>query len=108
MRKLDLRDYQSTRKIRGGDGEMVEITVPYKVKDSVLNIMFLPRLELRGAELVKQNVLAIKIEQSGDDVMLEEAEYDRIVVAANAYPGQSRSDVELIDRILNQTPEIET
>jgi hypothetical protein len=106
MRKLDLRDYQVTQKVRGGDGEPIEITASYNVKDSVLNIMFLPDLRLQGAELVRQNVLAIKIEQSGDEVMLEEEEYQRVKKAAENYKAQGRADVELIDRILNKTPEI--
>lgn len=106
MRKLDLRSYEVTQKVRGGNGEIIELTAPYNVKDSVLNIMFLPSLGLKGAELVRQNVLAIKIEQAEEDVMLEESEYDRVKAAAEDYPAQSRADVEFIDRILNQTPEI--
>ena len=105
MRKLDLRNYPTTQKVLI-KGELSDIAGQYMVKDSILNIMFLPALELRGAELVKQNILAIKIEQSEDEVELEEAEYERIVRAANVYPGQSRADVELIDRILNKTLEI--
>jgi len=107
MRKLDLRDYQVTQKVRGGDGGLVEVSAPYKVKDSILNIMFLPALELRGAALVKQNVLAMKIEQCEEEVILEEEEYERVKAAAMVYPGQSRADVGLIDRILNQTPQLE-
>jgi hypothetical protein len=106
MRTLDLTDYQVTQKARSGSGELIEITAPYMVKDSILNIMFLPSLGLRGAELVRQNVLAIKIEQSDGQVLLEEEEYDRVKKAAEAYTAQSRADVELIDRILNQTLEI--
>jgi len=107
MRRLDLRNYQVTQKVRTGSGEVREITAPYMVKDSILNIMFLPELRLKGAELVRQNILAMKIEQSGDSVLLEDAEYERIKTAAENYTAQGRHDVELIDRILNQTPEIE-
>ncbi len=115
MRKLNLRDYQYTKKVATPENEIIEATLPYMVKDSILEIMFGAALQLRGAELVKQNVLAIKIEQvqqpEDDDaeyvVMLEDAEYDRIVDAADAYPAKSRADVEMIDRILNQTPKIE-
>jgi len=106
MRKLDLRNYQWTQKVRGGDGEIIEVTAPYNVKDSVLNIMFLPALKLQGAALVRQNVLAMKIEQCEEEVLLEEEEYGRVKAAAEAYPAQSRADVELIDRILNKTPEV--
>ena len=106
MRKLDLRNYQYTQKVQNPVKGIEEITLPYMVKDSILNIMFLPSLGLQGAALVKQNVLAIKIEQSKDEVMLEEEEYQRVRAAAEKYVAQSRADVELIDRILNQTPEI--
>lgn len=106
MRKLDLRNYETTQKVRNGSGEIIEITAPYMVKDSILNIMFLPSLGLQGAELVRQNVLAIKIEQCEEEVMLEEAEYARIKTAAERYVAQSRADVEFIDRILNKTSEV--
>ncbi len=106
MRKLNLKNYQWKQKVLGGDMKVKEITAPYQVKDSILNIMFLPALALRGAELVKQNVLAIKIEQAKDSILLEDEEYERLKKAAEAYPGQSRADVELIDRILNKTPEV--
>ena len=106
MRKLDLTDYQYTQKVQNPVRGVEEVTLPYLVKDSILNIMFLPDLRLQGAELVRQNILAIKIEQSTDFVMLEEEEYERVKKAAESYKAQSRADVELIDRILNKTPEI--
>ena len=107
MRKLDLRNYQYTQKIQNPvKGSIDEVSLPYLVKDSILNIMFLPSLGLQGATLVRQNVLAIKIEQSKDEVMLEEEEYQRVKAAAEKYVAQSRADVELIDRILNQTVEV--
>ena len=107
MRKLDLRNYQYTQRIQNPvNGGIEGITLPYLVKDSILNILFLPVLGLRGAALVKQNVLAIKIEQADGEIQLEEEEYQRVKTAAENYVAQSRADVELIDRILNQTPEI--
>ena len=108
MRKLNLRDYQYTQKVQNPVlGSVEEVSLPYLVKDSILNILFLPSLGLQGAALVRQNVLAIKIEQSEDEVMLEEEEYQRVKKAAETYKAQSRADVQLIDRILNQTPEVE-
>lgn len=106
MRKLDLRNYQYTEKVQNPIKGIEEITLPYMVKDSILNIMFLPSLGLQGAALVRQNVLAIKIEQSEDEVLLEEEEYQRVKKAAESYVAQSRADVQLIDRILNQTLEV--
>ena len=106
MRKRDLRNYQYTQKVQNPVKGIEEITLPYLVKDSILNILFLPDLRLQGAELVRQNILAIKVEQSEEEVILEEEEYQRIKKAAEAYKAQGRADVELIDRILNKTPEI--
>jgi len=107
MRKLDLRNYQYTEKVQNPMKGIEEITLPYMVKDSILNVMFLPSLGLQGAALVKQNVLAMKIEQCEYEVILEEEEYQRVKAAAEKYVAQSRADVELIDRILNKTMEIE-
>lgn len=108
MRKLDLTDYQFTRKVQNPvTGGVTEVALPVLVKDSILNVLFNPALKLMGAALIRQNVLAMKIEQSGDDVLLEEEEYGRVVEAINNYPAQQRSDVQLVDRILNQTPQVE-
>ena len=106
MRNLDLTDYQATQKVLGGNGELIETTGPYPVKDSILNLMFLPSLGLQGAEAVRQQVLAHKIEKANGEILLEEAEYERIKNAVEKYSVRNRHDVTLVDRILNQTPEI--
>ena len=106
MRNLNLRSYETKQKVQGGNGQPIEIDGDFNVKDSTLTILFLPALKLTGAALVKQNVLAIKIEQAGDEVILEEEEYERVVAAIEVYPAQGRIDVEFVDRILNQTPKI--
>jgi len=107
MRKLDLRDYQVTHKtVNPITGKAEEITYPFQVKDSLLNVLFLPSLKLMGAALVRQNILAMKIERAGDDVMLEEEEYQRLKTAVENYPARSRADVTLVDRVLNHTPEV--
>ena len=102
MRKINLKDYTVTTKVpdRMKPGELVEAAFPYRVKDSILNLMFIRELQLSGAELVKQNVLAIKLEQcKDDDILLEDAEYDRIRKAFDTFKGFSRNDVELVRRI---------
>jgi len=102
MRKLNLKDY--TVKIKVPDnmnpGQAIEIESPYYFKDSILNLMFIRELQLSGAELVKQNVLAIKLEQCKDDeILLEEDEYQRIKRAVDVFKGFNRNDVELVTRI---------
>ena len=108
MRKLNLKSYEYSQTVRNPiTGQSNEMKLNYSVKDSVLNILFLPALRLMGAALVKQNVLAIKIETcEKDEIELNEDEWKLILAAVNAYPAQGRMDVEFIDRILNQTPEV--
>ena len=102
MRKLNLKNY--TVKIKTPDkmrpGHELDAEFPYRVKDSILNLMFIRELQLSGAELVKQNVLAIKLETCKDDeILLEEDEYQRIKKAVDAFRGFNRNDVELVTRI---------
>ena len=107
MRKLNLEDYMVTGKVRGGDGNPVDVTAPYHVKDSILNLMFIRDLQLSGAELVKQNVLAMKLEQCKDsEILLEDEEYQRIKKAIDTFRGFSRNDVELVRRV-NEAEKVE-
>ena len=102
MRKLNLKDYNVKVKVpdQMNLGEMIEAEVPYPFKDSILNLLFIPALQLGGAELVKQNVLAMKLEQcKGDEILLEDEEYKRIKKAIDTFKGFGRKDVELITRI---------
>jgi hypothetical protein len=110
MRKLDLTDYQVTGRVKGSDGNLVDIAAPYHVKDSILNLMFIRELQLSGAELVKQNVLAMKLENCKDDeVLLEDEEYNRIKKAIDTFRGFNRNDVELVRRINEaEVVEVET
>jgi len=106
MRKLNLRSYEITEKVMGGSGELIEVTAPYNVKDSVINVMFMPAVGLQGVELVRQNKLAMKIEECEDEVLLEEDEYQRVKTAVELFKSPSRAHVQFVDRILNQTPEV--
>lgn len=100
MRKLNLKDYQVKQKVLGGDGKPIEIEGSYHVKDSILNLMFIRDLQLSGAELVKQNVLAIKLETcKEDEILLEDEEYQRIKKAVDIFKGFVRNDVEFVTRI---------
>jgi len=102
MRKINLADYSV--KVRAPDqmnpGKMIEGELPYRVKDAILNLMFIPALQLGGAELVRQNVLANKIEQcKEDEILLEDEEYARIKKAIDTFKGFGRNEVELVTRI---------
>ena len=100
MRKLNLANYTITMKEKTPLGEIVDAQYPYHVKDSILNLLFIPDLQLSGAELVKQNVLAMKLEQcKEDEILLEEEEYQRIKKAVDTFRGFDRNAVELVTRI---------
>ncbi len=102
MRKLNLKDYMVKVKVpdKMNPGETIDAEYPYKFKDSLLNLMFIKELQLSGAELVKQNVLAVKLEQCKDDeILLEEAEWGQLTKAVETFKGFTRNDVELVTRI---------
>jgi len=102
MRKLKIADYLVKIKVpdKMVPGKMIEAEYPFHVKDSILNLMFSPDLKLSGADTVRQNVLAMKIEACQDDeIMLENEEYLRIKKAFDVFRGFNRNDVELIRRI---------
>ncbi len=109
MRKLNLKDYtvKMTVPDKLNPGMMIDAELPYHFKDSILNLLFTPDLQLSGAELVKQNVLAMKLEQcKEDEILLEDAEYSRIKLAVDTFKGFGRNDVELVTRI-NEAGEVE-
>jgi len=81
-------------------GQEIVTEFPYRVKDSILNLMFIRELQLSGAELVKQNVLAMKLETCKDnEILLEDEEYNRIKKAIDTFKGFDRNAVELVNRI---------
>ena len=109
MRKLNLKDY--TVKVKAPDhmnpGQTIEAEFPYGVKDSILNLMFIHDLQLTGADLVKQNVLAMKLEScKEDEILLEEDEWGRIKKAVDTFKGFDRNAVELVTRI-NEAEKVE-
>lgn len=100
MRKLNLENYTVAKRERTPLGEDIDTELPYHFKDSILNLMFIRELQLSGAELVKQNVLAIKIETCKDgEIILEDEEWQRIKKAVDTFKGFNRNDVELVRRI---------
>ena len=103
MRKINLKNYDVKGKVPNSDpmGPPLDTVMPYHVVDSIVNVMFIRELQLQGAELIKQEMLAMKLENcKEDDITLEDAEYERIKKAFDAYKGFTRPDVELVRRIL--------
>lgn len=108
MRKIILKDYLVKLKTpdQMNPGQMIEGEYPYHVKDSLLNLLFIQDLQLSGAELVKQNVLAMKLENCKDDeILLEDEEWGRIKRAVDTFKGFDRNAVELVTRI-NEAEEV--
>lgn len=103
MRKVNLADYEVTKKALdpAHPEKFVEYSLPYQVKDTILNLMFTRELQLNSAELVKQNALALKIEACKEPViLLENAEWERLKKAIEVFKGFHRDDTELVSRIL--------
>lgn len=96
MRKLNVTQYEI--KVLQPDGTYKEM--PYNVKESIVQLMFHPDLKLGGAELLKQNKIADKILGAGIDVLLEEAEYNKVNFAVvESFKGFTKNEVELVKRV---------
>jgi len=109
MRKLKLTDYTVKLKVpdQMNPGQVIEGEYPYHAKDSILNLLFIQDLQLTGAELVKQNVLAVKLEScKEDEILLEDEEWGRIKKACDTFRGFDRNAVELVTRI-NEAEKVE-
>lgn len=102
MRKLDLKDYTVKAKVpdRMNPGREVEAEFPFHMKDSVINILFIPQLRLNSVGLVKANVLGQKILAcEGDEILLEDAEWQQLSTAIQAAQGFGKMEVEFVMRI---------
>jgi len=102
MRKINLKDYTVTMKVpdRLNPGQEIEAEYPFHMKDSVINVLFIPQLRLNGVELLKANVLGQKILAcESDEILLEDAEWQRLSTAVGAAQGFGRMEVEFVTRI---------
>jgi len=96
MRKINLMDYEVGIPQEDGTSKKV----PYKVKESVVGILFHPDLKLSAMGLMEHKKIADKIEAATDEILLEDAEHDKIKNAVNKIQGFGRPDIELVNRIL--------
>jgi hypothetical protein len=92
MRKISLIPY----KVEGED---------YKVKESIINLLFSPHLRLGMRAAIENDRIAKKVESATEEVLLEEAEYQKIKNAVETFEGYSRQDLEFGQRIL-EAPEV--
>lgn len=97
MKKIDVQDYFVN--VQGGDGTIVEI--PYNVKESLVGCLFHPELKLGGREIIERDVIAKKIESAEEYVLLENAEYQKLLHAFETVKGFGKSEVELVKRVFD-------
>ena len=109
MRKLSMEDYTVTRKVpdKLNPGLEIDAEFPFAMRDSLINILFIPQLGLNGVELLKAHNLGQKIlAWEGNDLLLEEEEWERLSTAINAAKGFGRMEVEFVTRI-SEAEEVE-
>ena len=100
MRKVDLIPYDIPLYERG----VIVGKTPYKVRESLANLAFVPADDCKGRELLKREVLAVAIETAGDSILLEEADWQKLLRAIDLIP-KGRNEVELVRRVLD-APEV--
>jgi hypothetical protein len=100
--KIDLTDYPVP-------GLLTEEGTPakYSMRDSLVNVLFHPGLELGPAQLLEQNEFAIRIRKHvGDTMLVSEEERRRLRVALECCRGLGQRDVEFVTRVM-QAPQVE-
>jgi hypothetical protein len=102
MRQINLEDYVLEVKTQpSGDGIAGTKEVKYDVRGSLIEVLFAPELQLNAREILDRDDLARKIKDCRDNnLLLEEAEYEKIKGAVETVRGMGRNEVEFIRRIL--------
>ena len=96
MRKLDLTDY--TVEVLTAEG--VE-NAPFPFKRNLIEVIFNPELKISAYDLLKRDDIARAILASGDDMLIEEGDYQIIKDAVERMRGYQRYAVELVRRIMD-------
>ena len=96
MKKINLQNYPIS--VSSPEGEK---TMPFEVRKSIIELLFIPALRLNAMALMDQNKLAEKIKDAQEDfVLLEEEEYRRIQKSFTLFEGFDKHSVELVKRVL--------
>jgi len=91
--KLLLSDYEVDR----GD----QPSIPFRVRDSLCEVLMNPARKLNGPELLKAHALGQKIlDAEGDFILLNQDEINALRSGIKAATGLGRAEVELVRRIL--------
>ena len=107
MRKIELQSYMV--QMRNAEGNLEP--KPYNVKESMISCLLHPVLKLTGRELLLRNKLATQIEEAEikegkGSILVEEADYRKLRQAFETIEGFTKSDMELVRRVL-EAEEIE-
>lgn len=86
-----------TVKVRDSNGK--EQDVKYGLKESLVEVLFQPALKLNMYSVLKQEEIAKMIIDSGDELLLEDADYNAVKNALEKIEGLGRKDVEMVRRI---------
>jgi len=108
MRQLDMTDYtvslpnpKAGEEHKDGKVEPAMVDVPYRFKESMIEILFARDNQLNGMEILERDKLAHKIYDCSDgSILLEEEEWHKFYNALEAVKGLGRVDVEFCRRIL--------
>ena len=101
MRKIDVGNYMVQMRNAEGNPE----PKPYTVKDSMVNCLLHPSLQLTGRELLLRDKLATRIEETEivkgvGHILIEEEDYRKLRQAFEKIEGFTKNDVELVRRVL--------
>lgn len=115
MRKLALKNYEvgfgpedtfvcphcQEKTVIGGK------PLTYNVVDSIIEVMMSPDLRLSAKEILERQAIAQRLMDCPDEeILLEEADYNKIYSAFEGITGFNRRDVELVRRVF-EAPQVE-
>lgn len=100
MREIDVQRYPVKAMTPEGVKE-----VPYDVQASMVNVLFAQE-RMKAVEVLKRHAIAEMIRKAEGSVLLEEADYEVLKGAFDAFEGWREQDVELIQRVL-EAPKVE-
>ena len=101
MRKIQIENYLVQMQDEKGN----IVPKPYKVKESMVGCLLHPALKLTGRELLLRGKLATRIEEAEikegkGHILVEEADYRKLKTAFETIEGFTKSDIELVRRVL--------
>lgn len=108
MRQIDITDYivslpnpKAGEERKDGSAEPEMVDIPYRFKQSMIEILFARDNQLNGMEIIERDKLAHKIYDCSDGtILLEEAEWGKLYGSLETVKGLGRVDVEFCRRIL--------